>query len=223
MAGWRSVTRASSWPTAPSTASPGRSGRLGSVLARIREQLRRQPERRGGPRRRENPCQHRCLLRSGPRRQSAWRRTHVPVRVSCWVRVPEHDLVEIDRLGLRAPVAIDAKARLCVDERRVVAAGAVVAIGHGPLIGAAERAVEPDVDAAAGAMRGIEAHLHRRPALAWEVAPADLLTHYYGRLGTGCASGHLREEAHVIAERPRFDLEKGAGVARPPRSARRRS
>jgi len=25
------------------------------------------------------------------------------------VRVPEHDLVEIDRLGLRAPVAIDAK------------------------------------------------------------------------------------------------------------------
>src|ERR1700730_3877489 len=173
MAGWRSVTRASSWPTAPSTASPGRSGRLGSVLAIIRdEQLRREPERRSGPRWRENPCQHRCPLRSGPRRQSAWRRTHVPVRVSRWVRVPEHDLVEIDRLGLRAPVAIDAEARLCVDERRAVAAGAVVAIGHGSLIGTADRAVQPDVDAATGVMRGIEAHLHRGSALPREVAPS---------------------------------------------------
>jgi len=27
--------------------------------------------------------------------------THVPVRVSRWARVPEHDFVEIDRLGLR--------------------------------------------------------------------------------------------------------------------------
>src|SRR3984893_12642687 len=157
----------------------------------------------------ENPCQHRCPPRSGPRRQSAWRRTHVPVRVSRWVRVPEHDLVEIDRLGLRAPVAIDAKARLCVDERHAVAARAVVAIGHGSLIGAAERAGEPDVDAATGAMRGIEAHLHRGPALPPEVASADLRTHHHGRLGTGCAGGHLREEAHVIAERPRLDFEEG--------------
>src|SRR5712691_9806737 len=102
---------------------------------------------------------------SGRRRQSAWWRTHVPVRVSRWVRVPEHDFVEIDGLGLRAPVAIDAEARLCVDERRAVAASAIVAIGHGSLIGAAERAVEPDVDAATGVMRGIEAHLHRGPPL----------------------------------------------------------
>src|SRR5438132_3246324 len=152
----------------------------------------------------------------GAASESAWRRTHVPAQVSCWVRVPEHDLVEIDRLGLRAPVAIDAKARLCVDERRAVAAGAVVAIRHGSLIGAAERAVEPDVDAATGAMRGIEAHLHRGPPLPREVAPADLRTHHHGRLGTGCAGGHLREEAHVIAERPRLDFEEGAGVARLP-------
>ena len=52
-----------------------------------------------------------------------------PVRVSRRVRVPEHDLVEIDRLGLRAPVAINAEARLCVDEGRAVAASAIVAIG----------------------------------------------------------------------------------------------
>src|SRR6478752_5313012 len=92
--------------------------------------------------------------RGRPRRQSSWRRTHAPVRVSRRVRVPEHDLVEIDRLGLRAPVAVDAEARLCVDEGRAVAAGAIVAIGHGSLVGAAERAVEPDVDAAAGVIGG---------------------------------------------------------------------
>src|SRR5205807_1005568 len=46
--------------------------------------------------------------------------------------------------------------------------------------------------------------------------PADLRTHHHGRLGTGCAGGHLREEAHVIAERPRLDLEEGAGIARLP-------
>src|SRR3984893_14945828 len=216
MAGWRSVTRASSWPTAPSTASPGRSGRLGSVLAIIREQLRREPERRSGPRRRENPCQHRCPPRSGPRRQSAWRRTHVPVRVSCWVRVPEHDLVEIDRLGLCAPVAIDAEPRLCVDERRAVAAGAIVAIGHGSLIGAAERAVEPDIHAATDVMRGIEAYLYRGPALPRQIAAADLRPCHHRRHGAGRAGGHLREEPHVIAERPRLDFEEGAGVARLP-------
>src|ERR1700756_3927672 len=100
---------------------------------------------------------------SGLHRQSSRRRTYAPVRVSLGVGAPEHDLVEIDRLGLRAPVAVDAEARLCVDEGRAVAAGAIVAIGHGALVGAAERAIDPDVDAAAGVMCGIEAHLHRGP------------------------------------------------------------
>src|SRR5438445_9042494 len=107
----------------------------------------------------------------GAASESAWRRTQVPAQVSCWVRVPEHDLVEIDRLGLRAPVAVDAKARLCVDEGRAVAAGTIVAIGHGALVGAAERAVEPNVDAAVDVMGRIEAHLHRGPALPRQVAP----------------------------------------------------
>src|SRR6516225_6953385 len=105
---------------------------------------------------------------------SAWRRAYPPVRVSRRVRVPEHDLVEIDRLGLRAPVTINAEPRLCVDEGRAVAAGAIVVIGHGSLVAAAERAVEPDVDPAAGVMGGIEPHLHRGPALPRQVAPADL-------------------------------------------------
>src|SRR5205085_7611063 len=39
---------------------------------------------------------------------------------------------------------------------------------------------------------------------------------YHRRLSAGCARGHLREEAHALAERPRLDLEKGAGVARLP-------
>src|SRR6202030_1679062 len=147
---------------------------------------------------------------------SFWRRTHAPVRVSRWVRVPEHDLVEIDRLGLRAPVAVDAEARLCVDEGGAVAASAIVAIGHGSLVGAAERAVEPDVDAAAGIMGWIEAHLYRGPALPRQVAPADLRAHHHRRLRAGCTGGHLREEADPLAERPRLDLEEGAGVARLP-------
>src|SRR5215472_5826748 len=50
----------------------------------------------------------RCLPRSGRHRQSSRRRTHAPVRVFRRVHVPEHDLVEIDRLGLGAPVAVDA-------------------------------------------------------------------------------------------------------------------
>jgi hypothetical protein len=36
--------------------------------------------------------------------------------------------IEIDSLALRAPVAIDAEARLCVDEGRAVAAGAIFGI-----------------------------------------------------------------------------------------------
>src|SRR6202007_395342 len=44
-------------------------------------------------------------------------------------------------------------------------AGAIVAIGHGSLVGAAERAVEPNVHPTAGVMGRIKAHLHRGPAL----------------------------------------------------------
>src|SRR5438874_3544261 len=122
----------------------------------------------------------------------------------------------MDRLGLRAPVAVDAEARLCVDEGHAVAAGAIVAIGHGSLVRAAERAVQPDIDAPAGVMSGIEAHLHRGPALPRQVAQADPRAHHHGWLGAGCAGGHLREEAHALAERPRLNLEEGAGIARLP-------
>jgi hypothetical protein len=52
-----------------------------------------------------------------------------PQSVSRRVRVPEHDLVEKDHLGLRAPVTIYAEPRLCVDEGRAVAAGAVATFG----------------------------------------------------------------------------------------------
>jgi UvrD-like helicase C-terminal domain len=113
-----------------------------------------------------------------------------PVRVSRWVRVPEHDLVEIDRLCLCAPVAVNAETRLCVHEGRAVAAGAIVAIDHGSLVGAAVRAVEPHVDPAAGVMGGIEAHLHRVPALPRQVAPADLRALHHGRPGASSRSRH---------------------------------
>src|ERR1700736_6538322 len=96
---------------------------------------------------------------------------------------------------------------------RAPVAGAIVAIGHRSLVGAAECAGEPDVDAAAGVMGGIEAHLHRGPAFPRQVAPADLGAHHHGRLGARCAGGYLRAEAHVLAERPRLDLEERAGVA----------
>src|SRR6516225_8029902 len=140
---------------------------------------------------------------------SARRRAYPPVRVSRRVRVPEHDLVEIDCLGLRAPVTINAEPRLCVDEGRAIAAGAIVAIGHGSLVAAAERAVEPNIDPAAGVMGGIEAHLHRGPALPRQVAPTDLRARHHRRWGARCAGGHLREETHALAERPRLDLEEG--------------
>src|SRR5947209_16872903 len=97
------------------------------------------------------------MRRLQPHRQSARWRTHIPVRMSYRVRIPEHDLVEIDSLGLRAPVAINAEPGLCVDEGRPVAAGAILGIRHRSLVGAAERAVEPDVDTAAGVLGGIEA------------------------------------------------------------------
>src|SRR5204863_8038411 len=90
------------------------------------------------------------------------------------------------------------------------------AIGHGSLVGAAECAIQPDLEAATGIISWIEVHSHRGPALSWEVAPADLDAHHHRRLGAGCAGGHLREEAHALAERPRLDLEEGAGVARLP-------
>src|SRR6516165_12279396 len=144
------------------------------------------------------------------------RRSYTPVRVSRRVRVPEHDLVEIDRLGLRTPVTINAEARLCVDEGCAVAAGTIVAIGHRSLVGAAERAVEPHIHPAAAVMGGIEAHLHRGPALPRQVAPADLRVRDHRRWGARCARGYLREETHALAEWTRFDLEEGAGVARFP-------
>jgi hypothetical protein len=86
--------------------------------------------------------------------ESARRRIDTPVRVARRVRVPGHDLVDIDRLGLGAPVAINAEARLRVDEGRAVAAGAVVAIGHGSLVGA----VGPHINAATDVMGRVEAH-----------------------------------------------------------------
>src|SRR6516225_8984819 len=147
---------------------------------------------------------------------SARRRAYPPVRVSRRVGVPEHDLVEIDRLGLGPPVTINAEPRLRVDEGRAVAAGAIVAIGHGSSVGAAECAVEPNVDLAASVMGGIEAHLHRGPGLPRQLAPADLRARDLRRWGARCTGGHLREEAHLLAERTRLDLEEGAGVARLP-------
>src|ERR1051326_9205040 len=101
---------------------------------------------------------------------SARWRTYPPGRVSRRVGVPEHDPVEIDRLGLGAPVTINAEPWLCVDERHSIAAGAVVTIGHGSLVSAAERTIEPNVDPAAGVMGGIEAHLHRGPDLSRQLA-----------------------------------------------------
>ncbi len=44
--------------------------------------------------------------------------------------VPEHDLVEIDYLGLGEPVTINAKARLCVDEGRGIAVDAIIVIAY---------------------------------------------------------------------------------------------
>src|ERR1700751_739528 len=110
------------------------------------------------------------------------------------VRIPEHNLVEGDRLGLRTPVAINAEARRRVDEGRAVAAGAIIAIGHGALVGATERAVQPDIHVATGVMSGFEPHLHRGPALSRQVAPAELRAPHHRRRGAGCAGGHLREK-----------------------------
>src|SRR5262249_59307002 len=91
-----------------------------------------------------------------------------------------------------------------------VAAGAIVAIGHGSLIGAAERAVKPNIDLAAGVIVGIEAPLHRGPGLPRQVAPADLRSNHHRRPSARRAGGHLREETHALAEWPRLDLEEGA-------------
>jgi len=65
-------------------------------------------------------------------------------------------------------------------------------------------------------MGWIEAHLHRGPALPRQVAPADLRARHHRRWGARCPRGHLREKTHALAERPRLDLEEGAGVARLP-------
>src|SRR4051794_26998351 len=65
-------------------------------------------------------------------------------------------------------------------------------------------------------MGGIEAHVHRSPALPRQVALADVHTPYRRWPVARCAGGHLREETHALPERPRLDLEEGAGVARLP-------
>jgi len=65
------------------------------------------------------------------------------------------------------PQVLAAEARLRVDEGHAVAAGAVVAIGHGSLVGAAEGAVEAYINAVADVMGRIEAH---GPALPRQVA-----------------------------------------------------
>src|SRR3954471_19627273 len=65
-------------------------------------------------------------------------------------------------------------------------------------------------------MGGIEAHVHRGPTLPRQVALADMHAPYHRWPVARCAGGHLREEAHTLAERPRLDLEQGAGVARLP-------
>src|SRR5262249_2022485 len=57
---------------------------------------------------------------------------------------------------------------------------------------------------------------HRSPALPRQVALADMHAPYRRRPVARCAGGHLREEMHALAKRPRLDLEEGAGVARPP-------
>src|SRR6266436_885610 len=49
-----------------------------------------------------------------------------------------------------------------------------------------------------------------------QVALADLHTLYRRRPVARRSGGHLREETHALAERPRLDLEEGAGVARRP-------
>src|SRR5215469_2134473 len=61
---------------------------------------------------------------------------------------------------------------------------------------------------------GFEVHLHRGPTLARQVT--NLCAHHHRRVGVGRAGGHLREEAHALAERPRLDLEEGVGAARLP-------
>src|SRR4029077_16181710 len=73
-----------------------------------------------------------------PHRQSSRRRTYAPARGALVFRIPEHDVVEIERLGLRAPVAVDAEARLCVDVGGAVAAGALAAFRPGGPGGGAE-------------------------------------------------------------------------------------
>ena len=88
--------------------------------------------------------------------------------------------------------------------------GAIVAIGHGSLVGAAERAVEPDIDVAAGVMGGIEAYLHRGPALpaagrAGRSAPASPSS---AGLSV-CRWPPAHAETHALAEQRASILKKG--------------
>src|ERR1051326_6535514 len=85
--------------------------------------------------------------------------------MSCGVRVPEHDLVEVDGLGFRAPVAVDAEARLGVDEGDAVAARAVLGIAHRTAVGPAELSIEPDIDTSTLIVRRMQPHIHGDPRL----------------------------------------------------------
>src|SRR5689334_18719852 len=92
------------------------------------------------------------------------------------VLAPEHDLVEIDRLRLGAPVAIDAEARLSVDEGDAVALGAVLGVAQRAVVGAAGAAVEPDFDPPGRVVRREEPDVDGGPGLArYVVGDADLL------------------------------------------------
>ena len=135
--------------------------------------------------------------------------------MACRVRVPHHDAVEIDCLRRRAPVTVDAEARLGVDERYAVAPCPIDGVAHRPAIRAAMLAIKPDIRAAAGILSREKPDMHRRPTLAKRcVDDADQRAPHDRRGRARLACRHLREEAHVLAERPRFDLEERARLAR---------
>src|SRR4051812_34606290 len=82
------------------------------------------------------------------------------------IGLPEHDPIEIDRLGFGAPIAIKAEARLRIDVGRAVAADAVDGIAHRSAIGPAMDAVEPEIGAAGRVLRRVEPDMDRGPSAA---------------------------------------------------------
>src|SRR5215472_2081991 len=130
------------------------------------------------------------------------------------VLIPEHYLVEVNGLGLCAPVPVDAEAWLGVDEGHTVAARAVLGIAHRAAVGAAGAAIEPDINAAGRIVRRQQSHVDGGPGLTGHVVgDADLRALDPGRRGAGVASRNLRKEAHAVAERSRLDFEKRARAA----------